>query len=101
MQNSRKLSHPVFRGAFNPNKAEEWVKAIEKIFSVLACTEYQKVAFATYMLEVNAEFWWTRARRLLEGSQIDITWEMFKKAFYHKNFPTSVRIGVYATPAGR
>ena len=47
-----------FRDAFDPNKAEEWVKAIEKVFSVLAYTDHQKVAFATYMLEADAKFWW-------------------------------------------
>ena len=46
---------------------------MEKVFLVLACTECQKVAFATYMLEVDVKFWWTGVRRLLEGSQTDIT----------------------------
>ena len=53
----RKANSPSFRGAFDPDKAEEWVKAIEKVFSILACTDQQKVAFATYMLETDAEFW--------------------------------------------
>ena len=45
-----------FQGTFNPNRANEWIKATKKIFSVLAYTKEQKVAFATYMLEVNADF---------------------------------------------
>ena len=49
------------------------------------------MAFATYILEVDVEFWWTSARRLLESSQTDITWEVFKDAFYQKYFPASVR----------
>ena len=64
---------------------------MEKIFFVLACTEYQKVAFASYMLEVDAKFWWIGARRLLEGSQTNKTQEMFKEAFYQKYFPASIR----------
>ena len=32
----QKANPPSLRGAFGPNKAEEWVKAIEKVFSVLA-----------------------------------------------------------------
>ena len=78
----RKANLPSFRGAFDPDKAEEWVKAMEKVFSILACTDQQKVAFATYMLEADAEFWWNGAKRLLEESQVDMTWEMFKEAFY-------------------
>ena len=69
----RKVNPPSFRGAFDPDKAEGWIKVMEKVFSVLACTEYQKVAFAPYMLEADVEFWWTNMKRLLEDSQIDIT----------------------------
>ena len=52
----RKANPPSFRGAFDLDKADEWVKAIEKVFSVLDCIDRQKVAFATYMLEADAEF---------------------------------------------
>ena len=63
----RKANLPSFWGTFNLDKAEQWIMAMEKIFLVLVCIEYQKVAFATYMLEVDVEFWWTNATRLLEG----------------------------------
>ena len=52
----RKENSPSFRGAYNPNLADEWIKSIEKIFTVLACTEELKIAFATYMLEIDVEF---------------------------------------------
>ena len=51
-----KANPPCFRGTFNPDKAEEWIKEMEKVFSVLACTDYQKLAFATYILEADVEF---------------------------------------------
>ena len=86
----QKANSPNFRGAFDLDKAEEWVKAME-VFSVLACTDYQKVAFATYMLEADAKFWWSGVKRLLESSQTEIIWEVFKEAFYQKYFPASVR----------
>ena len=63
-----KANPPSFRGAFDSNKAEEWVKAMEKVFSILACTNHQKVAFATYMFEADAKFWWNSVKRLLEES---------------------------------
>ena len=80
------VNPPSFRGTFNPDKAEDWIKAMEKVFSVLACTDYQRMVFATYMLEADAEFWWNGVRRLLEDSQEEITWDVFKEAFYHKYF---------------
>ena len=87
----RKANPPSFRGAFDPDKADEWVKAMEKVFSVLDCTDRQKVTFATYMLEADAEFWWSGARQLLEESHVEITWHVFRDAFYQKYFPASVR----------
>ena len=51
-----KANPPSFKGAFDPNKAKEWIKAMEKVFVVLACTDYQKVVFANYMLEADASF---------------------------------------------
>ena len=55
---------------------------MEKDFSVLVYTDHQKVIFATYMLEMDAEFWWNAVKRLLEDSQTEITWDVFKEAFY-------------------
>ena len=64
---------------------------MEKVFSVLACTDYQKVAFATYMLEADAEFWWNGMQQLLEDSYTEITWDVFKEAFYQKYFRAFVQ----------
>ena len=49
------------------------------------------MAFTTYMLEADVEFWWTGIKRLLEDVQTHITWEVFKEYFYKKYFPTSVK----------
>ena len=64
----RKANMLSFRGMYNLDRADEWTKAIEKIFTVWAYTEEQKVAFATYMLEVDAEFEWVGTKRLLENA---------------------------------
>ena len=77
----QKANPPSFRGTYNPDRANEWVKAIEKIFTVVAYIEEQKVAFATYMLEANAKFWWVVTKRLLEGAQTHITWEISSHTF--------------------
>ena len=66
------------------------VKAMDKVFSVLDCTDHQKVAFATYMLEADVEFWWNSVRWLLEESYTEITWDVFRDAFYQKYFPASI-----------
>ena len=45
---------PVFEGEHEPDKAQAWLKAIEKIFRVMNCTDAQKVQFGTQMLEKEA-----------------------------------------------
>ena len=87
----RKANPPSFQETFILDKGEEWIKDMDKAFSMLVCTDHQKVASATYILEADEEFCWTDARRLLEGSQTIIIWEMFKDAFYYKYFPAFVR----------
>ena len=87
----KKANPPNFRGAFDPDKTEEQVKVRKKVFSVLDYTDHQKVAFATYMLEADAEFQWDGVKRLLEGFQMEITWDVFKETFYQKYFPVLVR----------
>ena len=64
---------------------------MEKVFSILACTDHQKVAFVTYMLKADAEFWWNGMKRLLEESQTNVSWEVFKGTFYQKYFLASVQ----------
>ena len=36
------------------------------------------------MLEADAEAWWANAKRMIEDSQIFITWDVFKATFYGK-----------------
>ncbi|XP_015944704.1 uncharacterized protein LOC107469839 [Arachis duranensis] len=87
----KNIGPPEFRGALDPDKAEEWLKEMEKVFTIFPCTEVQQVNYATFMLKADAEFWWDGARRLLEDAGTDISWVTFKEAFYKKYFPLSVR----------
>ena len=46
---------PLFHGDYNPVLIEKWVMQLEKIFTVIGYVDSQKVIFATYMLEGEAE----------------------------------------------
>ena len=58
-----------FKGAFDPDEADEWIKKIKKIYLVSTYSETQKVVFAAYMLKLDAKFWWKRAKSLLESDE--------------------------------
>ena len=36
----RKVNPPSFRGVFDPCEADEWIKAMEKVFSILDCIDH-------------------------------------------------------------
>lgn len=88
------MKPPSFKRSTDPIEAEAWVKQIHKIFGVINCSEAQKVPFATFMLEGEADYWWDMTKRILKndnGSGEFITWEMFLEAFYGKYFLVTVR----------
>ncbi|XP_058747129.1 uncharacterized protein LOC131620127 [Vicia villosa] len=62
---------PVFEGEHEPDKAQAWLKAIEKIFRVMNCTDAQKVQFGTHMLEKEAEDWWNNTLQRFEEDGIE------------------------------
>ncbi|XP_058772200.1 uncharacterized protein LOC131646046 [Vicia villosa] len=86
------LNHPpTFEGTHEPDKAQLWLKEIEKIFRVMNCTDAQKVQFGTHKLEKEAEDWWNNtAQRFCDDGTV-VTWEIFHEAFLEKYFPEDVR----------
>lgn len=81
---------PTFKGKYDPYGAHEWLKAIEKIFRVMNCSEEHKVRFGTHMLVGDADDWWMNARRVLENKDEEITWAVFNREFLRKYFPEDV-----------
>eukprot|EP00261_Vitis_vinifera_P016314 XP_010645156.1 PREDICTED: uncharacterized protein LOC104877802 [Vitis vinifera] len=86
----KKLGPPYFSGTLDPVEAEAWIMKIEKFFNVIDCSEEQKASYAAFMLDKEADHWWHMTKRLLED-QGPIVWSQFRKAFYKKYFPDSVR----------
>lgn len=78
---------PAFKGRYDPDGAQEWLKAIEKILRVMNCSEEQKVHFGTHMFAGEADDCWVSARRVLEGTGDEITWVVFCRKFLRNYFP--------------
>ncbi|XP_028236588.1 uncharacterized protein LOC114415925 [Glycine soja] len=83
---------PIFKGGYDPEGAEAWLREIEKIFRVMECQDHQKVLFATHMLVDEAEYWWENTRPRLEGAGgVVVQWETFRQTFLEKYFPEDVK----------
>ncbi|KAK1560346.1 hypothetical protein Q3G72_025572 [Acer saccharum] len=94
LERFKKLGPPVFKGRTDPIATEAWLKQIEKVFIAIACPDKQKVVFASFMLEDEADHWWDATSRILKTTlpiNNHITWETFKNAFNEKYFPDRVR----------
>ncbi|XP_050909220.1 uncharacterized protein LOC127122994 [Lathyrus oleraceus] len=62
---------PTFEGTHEPDKAQELLKAIEKIFRVTNCSDAQKVQFGTHMLEKEAKDWWRNTVQRFDENGIE------------------------------
>jgi len=47
-----------FKGKSIPNEADAWLRECEKIYRVIECTNAQKPSFVTFLLMVDAKYWW-------------------------------------------
>ena len=82
---------PTFKGRYDPDGAQTWLKEVERIFRVMQCTEAQMVHFGTHMLADEADDWWVNTRTLLENGGERVTWAVFMREFLNRYFPKDVR----------
>jgi len=82
---------PTFKGRYDPDGAQNWLKEIERIFRVMECSEAQKVRFGTHMLAEEADDWWVSLLPVLEQDGAVVTWAVFKGEFLDRYFPEDVR----------
>ena len=88
----KKYAPPVFKGTSDPMEAEGWLKAVEKVFQALRCPEEEKVTFATFLLQDEAAAWWELELGKQGPNDTPFTWTDFRKVFYERYFPQSVRV---------
>ncbi|XP_028226594.1 uncharacterized protein LOC114407588 [Glycine soja] len=83
---------PTFKGGYDPEVAEAWLRQIEKIFRVMECLDHQKVLFAPHMLADEAEYWWENTCPRLEGAGgAVVPWGTFRQNFLEKYFLEDVK----------
>ncbi|XP_057953797.1 uncharacterized protein LOC131148078 [Malania oleifera] len=79
---------PSFVGRPNLIVAENWVQEVGEILAVLACTDKQKMAFATFKLTRVVKHKW-RSVRMIDEQRPDLmsmSWSLFKDLFFERYF---------------
>jgi len=65
---------PTFKGRYDPDGGQTWLKEIERVFWVMQYTEVQKVHFGTHMLAEEVDDWWIGLLPILEQDDAEVTW---------------------------
>ena len=52
-----------------PVEADAWLRKCEKIFKVMNVEDEQKLLFAAYLLNGDAEYWWAGMQQQMENSE--------------------------------
>ncbi|XP_058788081.1 uncharacterized protein LOC131662331 [Vicia villosa] len=75
---------PLFKGTYDLEGAQKWLKEIERIFRVIDCAKNLKVRCGTHMLAEEADDWWVATKTELEADGGAITWAVFRREFLRK-----------------
>ncbi|XP_042012001.1 uncharacterized protein LOC121760386 [Salvia splendens] len=83
-----KQNPPQFDGLEEPPKVEAWIRALERIFDFMECTDKKRLACVTFQLTGHADFWWDTKRRTMNPARREaLTWNEFKEEVYNKYIP--------------
>ena len=82
---------PTFKGRYDPDGAQMWLKEVERTFRVMQCSEVQMVCFGTHMLAEEANDWWVSTQPILENVGGVVTWVVFRRDFMNRYFLEDVR----------
>jgi len=82
---------PTFKGRYDPDGAQKWLKEVERIFRVMQCSKVQKVRFGTHMLAEEVDDWWVSLLLVLEQDGTVVIWAVFRREFLDRYFPEDVR----------
>ncbi|XP_043717654.1 uncharacterized protein LOC122665565 [Telopea speciosissima] len=92
MERFLKIQPLTFAGiSKEPLQLVKWAKEMENAFEFFGCIEEQKVTHARYKVQHEAEVWWQITKPILAVAHPNLTWEIFKEAFFGIYFLSSVK----------
>ena len=84
------MDPPHFSGTKGEDEAKNWLKKLNKIFSIMEVADHDKLRLATFMLTDEAQNWWESTDRILtavpDHAGVVISWNQFEDVFNEKYF---------------
>src|SRR5262245_23494761 len=77
-----------FAGGADLQKADTWIRNMEKIHRTMQIDELSKVILSAFMLEGDADIWW---QSVLNVQKEVNTWQQFKELFNEQYYPKAAR----------
>ncbi|KAJ4962640.1 hypothetical protein NE237_022579 [Protea cynaroides] len=63
-----------------------WIDEMERYFMMMTVNEEEKMLCATFMRKGNAHHWWKSTQNYLLTKHAQLTWAIYKEAFFEKYF---------------
>jgi len=82
LENFQRNHLPTFKGRYDTDGAQTWLKKIERIFWIMQSNEVQRVRFGTHMLAEEADDWWVSILPTLEQGGGVVTRVMFRREMF-------------------
>jgi len=79
----------VYDGKYDPVELEEWIRGMEKIFTVVEVPHKKKLSIVTFYLIGEANIWWNTMKDSLLGPEL--TWYRFLKELRAKFHPVKAQ----------
>ena len=78
IERALKLGAKTYDGTGDPEVAYLWLDMVSEIYTVMGCSNEQKVLFSRFLMAARAKDWWEAIKR---RHPTGVTWDQFRQAF--------------------
>ena len=88
IERALKLGAKTYDGTGDPETAYLWLDRVSEIYTVMGCSDEQKVLFSGFLMAARAKDWWEAIKR---RHPTGVTWDQFRQAFTDRFYSRSYR----------
>ena len=81
IERALKLRAKTCDGTDDPEAAYLWLDRVSEIYTVMGCSDEQKVLFLGFLMATRAKDWWEAIKR---RHPTGVTWDQFQQAFTNR-----------------
>ena len=86
IERALKLGVKTYDGTGDPEAAYLWLDRVSEIYTVMGCSDEQKVLFSRFFIADRAKDWWEAIKT---RHPTGVTWDQFQQAFTDRFYPRS------------